>query len=374
MRHYRPRAIWKVIVSDILVGALALGLVVLFQLGLPILRAKSASPAREPAPTPPPAVSAEPAAQETPAPPEQLPQPTEAPAAPAETGSEQPAAAPEITPEPTPEPTPDTRTEWQIRFADAFTDQVVITDHSYTSPQVSIHIETKEFGEGDQKSVYHVADIYVASLENFVTYTANNELAYWSTQDAMEMDADSHAILAISGDFYSYQPKGFLVRNGVLYMSDQTYCDLCVLYETGVMACYGRNEYTVEDVWNRGVVQAWNFGPSLLDENGKVKPSYELSTAVSYPNPRSAVGYYEPGHYCFVVVDGRQDGYSKGLTVPELAQVFQDLGCTCAYNLDGGGSALMTFLHQRYSRQSNGGNRDLGDILMITEEGWEEKR
>ena len=227
---------------------------------------------------------------------------------------------------------------------------------------------------GNGKSVYHVAEIYVASLDNFRTYTANNELEFWSTQDAMEMDADSHAILTISGDFYSYQPKGFLVRNGELYMSDQTYCDLCVLYDSGVMACYGRDEYTVEDVWSRGVAQAWNFGPSLLDENGHVKPDYELSEAVSFPNPRSAVGYYEPGHYCFVVVDGRQDGYSKGMTVPELAQVFEDLGCTCAYNLDGGGSALMTFLHERYSRQSNGAGRELGDMLIVTEEGWEDKR
>ena len=368
MRNYRPRELWKVIVGDILIGALALGLVVFFQLGLPILQAKArprdAQPLRESAAT----QLADGAVQPSPA--AETPQPT-----PAETGGET-AAAPEAetTPEPTPEPTPDDRTEWQIRFAEHFTDEVIITDHSYTSPRVSITIETRTYGEGAQKSVYHVADIYVASLDCFRTYTANNELAYWSTQDAMEMDADSHAILAISGDFYSYQPKGFLVRNGELYMDDQTHCDLCVLYNDGIMATYGRDDYTVEEVWSRGVAQAWNFGPSLLDENGHVKPDYELSTAVSYPNPRSAVGYYEPGHYVFIVVDGRQDGYSRGMTIPELASVFEELGCPVAYNLDGGGSALMTFLHQRYSRQSNGAGRELGDMLIITEAGWEEKR
>lgn len=370
MKNDKPRSLWQVVVIDILAAALILGLVVFFQLGLPILQARSGSQANTPEavlPVPPSAAAPQPRTDD--------PVSTPEPAVPGqeEAGEAEPASA-DPTPEPTPEPTPDPRTEWQIRFAEHFTDEVVVTEHSYTSPRVSINVETKEFGEGAGKSVYHVADIYVASLDNFRTYTANDELAYWSTQDAMEMDADSHAILAISGDFYSYQPKGFLARNGVLYMSDQTHCDLCVLYNSGVMACYGRNDYKVEDIWSRGVAQAWNFGPSLLDENGKVKPSYELSTAVSYPNPRSAVGYYEPGHYCFIVVDGRQDGYSKGLTIPELAQIFQDLGCTCAYNLDGGGSALMTFLHQRYSRQSNGAGRELGDILLITEEGWEENR
>ena len=92
-----------------------------------------------------------------------------------------------------------------------------------------------------------------------------------------------------------------------------------------------------------------------------------MSTAVSYPNPRSAIGYYEPGHYCFVVVDGRQSGYAKGMSIPELAALFEELGCTKAYNLDGGGSAVMVFNHKRYSKQSNGGGRDLGDILLIRE-------
>ena len=82
------------------------------------------------------------------------------------------------------------------------------------------------------------------------------------------------------------------------------------------------------------------------------------------------MGYYEPGHYCFVIVDGRQSGYSAGLLIPELAQLFEDLGCTCAYNLDGGGSAVMTFLHEKYSRQSNGADRRLSDILLITEESF----
>ena len=91
---------------------------------------------------------------------------------------------------------------------------------------------------------------------------------------------------------------------------------------------------------------------------------------VNQPNPRSAIGYYEPGHYCFVVVDGRQDDYSHGLLLPGLSKIFEQLGCACAYNLDGGGSAVMTFNHERFSRQSNGAGRELGDILLITEEGF----
>ena len=36
----------------------------------------------------------------------------------------------------------DNRTQWQIKYADKFTDDIVITENSYTSPNISIHIDT----------------------------------------------------------------------------------------------------------------------------------------------------------------------------------------------------------------------------------------
>ncbi len=272
-------------------------------------------------------------------------------------------------PSPTPEATqePDTRTEWQKKFAAHFTDEPVWTENSYTSPNVSIQLETRTLGEGSGQTVYHVADIYVGSLDNICTYTANNELKYYSTQDAMEMDEASGALLAISGDFYSYQKSGFLIRNGEVYSTEYAYSSVCVMFYDGSIEVYPQDGYDIDALMERGIYQAWSFGPPLLDEEGKTFESYNVSTTVGYPNPRSAIGYYEPGHYCFVVADGRQEGYSKGLTVWELAGIFEGLGCKSAYNLDGGGSALMTFHHQRYSRQSNGADRELGDIILIRE-------
>lgn len=268
------------------------------------------------------------------------------------------------------EPVIDNRTEWQKKFADQFTEEVVRTENSYSSPEVSITVETISTGEGNQKVTYHVADVYVASLDNFFTYTADNEMRYFGSQDAQEMVDAANAIVAISGDFFTYQKRGFLMRNGEVYLDNTNNVNICVLYDDGRMETYQKNEYEIADVIADGALQVWSFGPVLLDENGQVYEGYDVSSAVSYTNPRSAIGYYEPGHYCFVVVDGRQAGYSAGMTIPELAQVFEDLGCTKAYNLDGGGSAVMYFDQERYSQQSNGGKRELGDILLITESGY----
>lgn len=291
---------------------------------------------------------------------------------PAETEAPAVTTVPVGTSEPTEtatEPTePDTRTEWQKKFADKFTDEVVVTENSYTSPEVSITIETVVIGEGYDKITYYVADVYVAGVENFKTYTAHGQMNYFDTQPATEMAEASNAILAISGDFLTYQKNGFLLRNGEIYAADRNF-SICVLYPDGTMETHDRGSYNIDDILAKNPLQVWSFGPVLLDGNGQVRDHYDVSQAVSFPNPRSAIGYYEPGHYCLVIVDGRQEGHSKGMQIPELAQVFADLGCKAAYNLDGGGTAVMLFNGEVYSRQSNGG-RDLGDILLITEEGF----
>lgn len=59
-------------------------------------------------------------------------------------------------------------------------------------------------------------------------------------------------------------------------------------------------------------------------------------------HPRTAAGTdKERQRVWLVVVDGRQKGYSEGMSCYELAQVMQALGCWEAVNLDGGGSSIM---------------------------------
>ncbi len=264
---------------------------------------------------------------------------------------------------------PDNRTDWQKKFAHKFTDEVVITDNSYTSPEVSVTIETIVTGEGRQKITYYVADVYVAAIDNFKTYTPHGQMIYFDTQEAEEMAADSNAILAMSGDFLTYQKNGFLVRNGEAYAANRNFAPICVLYPDGTMETYAAGKYRVDEILSRDPVHVWSFGPALLDESGAPLTKFDVSTAVGYPNPRCGIGYYEPGHYCFVTVDGRQDNHSKGMLLGELAQVFADRGCKVAYNLDGGGTSVMLFDGDRISKQSNG-QRALGDILLITESGY----
>ncbi len=290
-----------------------------------------------------------------------------------------PAPAPAPTPVPTPETVepeetaaPDTRTEWQKKFAEHFTDEVVVTENSYTSPNVSISIEKKEYvAPNGQLSVYFVADIYVGSIDCFSSSLLHDELTYYAVAPIAECAAEVNAICAINGDFTCYQDfDGYAVtfRKGQLYRrGDYSTYQVCALFNDGTMETYFPGEYKLDELMERGLWQIWHFGPLLINADGTANTRYDWQDGIAYQNPRTAVGYYEPGHYCYVVVDGRQDNYSAGMRFSELSELMIDMGCRCAYNLDGGGSAQMYFDGRIVSSPSNGNPRSLGDILYVCE-------
>lgn len=79
-------------------------------------------------------------------------------------------------------------------------------------------------------------------------------------------------------------------------------------------------------------------GNRTLLRNGKALANLGLDA----PNPRTAVGLDRANRYLIlVVVDGRQPGYSQGVTLSELAEIMIFHGAYNAINLDGGGSSTL---------------------------------
>lgn len=256
--------------------------------------------------------------------------------------------------------------DWRAKFSEHFTDEIVWTENSYSSPNVSITITTCQEEIDGSPQVWYVADIYVAQIENLQSYAENDSYSRYLVSRAERLAELSQGLITINGDYSNAQVNGgFFVRNGVLYNDIKTAYDICVLYWDGTMETYGPDEYTVEEILEKEPYQVWCFGPMLLDGDGQPLETLNAGYAISISNPRSAIGYYEPGHYCFITVDGRQYDWSEGLDIQQLAQLMSDLGCRAAYNLDGGASALMTFHGSEYSRQST--TRNLGDIVLIRE-------
>jgi hypothetical protein len=71
-------------------------------------------------------------------------------------------------------------------------------------------------------------------------------------------------------------------------------------------------------------------------------------------HPRAAIGIGD-GHVTVVACDGRRSLMDEGLTMLELAEAMQGLGCEVAMNLDGGGSTTLVhhghLLNRPYTEQ-----------------------
>lgn len=251
--------------------------------------------------------------------------------------------------------------DFSATFGDKFiSGDPVVTDSGYQSENISLTI-TRQEKDG---STYFVADFYVKNIENFKTAFAQGKFGRSISADMVDMAKENNAIVALSGDYYGFHDEGVVIRNGALYRESVGLDDLCVLYYDGTMKTYSPSEFSIEQAVSGGAWQAWSFGPMLLKDG---KAMTEFNSTVKPKNPRSAIGYYEPGHYCFVVVDGRQEGYSVGMTMAELSQLFEELGCKEAYNLDGGGSAAMVYQGELVN-QPSGGGRKISDMLYLGEE------
>lgn len=235
---------------------------------------------------------------------------------------------------------------------------------SYSENSNEIKIYKKEFGNNSDKVTYYVADVYVAGISCVKTALAENTYGKNIKEYVSSMADNNNSILAISGDFYGNSEDGVVIRNGVLYRNNTTDADICVLFSDGTIKTYSPSDFNGEQVISEGAWQAWTFGPALLDDSGKILSNFNTTSYLNSENPRCAIGYVEPDHYIFVVVDGREEGYSRGVTLSELAAIMKNEGCVSAYNMDGGGSAAM-YYRGEYINQVSGSGRKVSDIVYI---------
>jgi hypothetical protein len=87
-------------------------------------------------------------------------------------------------------------------------------------------------------------------------------------------------------------------------------------------------------------------------------------------HPRSALGVRADGSVFFITVDGRQNGYSQGATLYEVADLMVEYGAQIAYNFDGGGSTTMVLRDEENglyvaNRPSDGSPRLVTNSLFI---------
>lgn len=224
------------------------------------------------------------------------------------------------------------------------------------------------------KVTYQIADVYVRDIANL---TAAFEKDQNKTRKIRAFAEESGVLVAVSSDYFAANAndEGLIIRNGMLIRSNPCkHSDLCVIYQDGTMRCFDCKKDRIDnnEILGSYPYHSFYFGPSLLDENGGAKTKFNSSLSGS--NPRTVLGYYEPGHYAFISVLGDYNmidyggknlgnSGSPGMTLSELSTMCEALGMKAAYNLDGGRSIGMYWNGTLFGHNM----RAIGDIIAVTD-------
>jgi exopolysaccharide biosynthesis protein len=118
-----------------------------------------------------------------------------------------------------------------------------------------------------------------------------------------------------------------------------------------------------------GVKMAISGGYVLLRDGRKQEIQTPQSDAYKYRSvnerhPRAAIGASRE-HIFLVEVDGRQPELSMGMTLGELGDYMQKLGCELALSLDGGASATFWYQGKVLNSPCNGADRPIANGIVV---------
>ena len=239
------------------------------------------------------------------------------------------------------------------------------TEGTYSDSNINIAL-TKYTGDN---LVYHVADIQLSGTSYLKAAFAFGMYEGKGRQYTSEMAYSSNAILAINGDYYNFRNDGIILRNGVLYRDIPSNRQALIIDRNGDYHFQYENGIDADALVSEAAVQVLSFGPALLIDGAILELPEKYFISTNTRAPRTAICQAGPLHYIFLVVDGRQEGYSMGVSLNGLAKIAQSLGCTACYNLDGGGSSAMVFQGKLVNRPSSNGKvieeRSISDIIYI---------
>ena len=176
------------------------------------------------------------------------------------------------------------------------------------------------------------------------------------------------AVLGVNADFFNMstgKPSGALVMEGVTYNGVGSENFFAILDDGSAVIGAPSQWASYADR-----VQEAVGGSSFIVKNGENVAS---KSANYYNNraSRTSVGITAEGKVVLMVLDGRQEPFSCGGALEEIAQIMIDAGCVTAINLDGGGSS--TFVSKAegadelsvVNRPSDGYQRSVSSSLVV---------
>lgn len=225
----------------------------------------------------------------------------------------------------------------------------------YVSPTLRIEI-TRKSTDQPKKLVWWEAEIWTRGDEGWTNPTYK-EGKHLSTSTWPYLLAQQHkTVFAINNDFAQgrYPSKnsnvGIIIREGKILWSKVRKNqkggafpnqDILAFMPDGSIAVFDRLEYTAQEYLDMGCQTVMSFGPWLI-RDGKINEA-SLSKLGLNNNPRTVFGMVDSHHFVAIVAEGRT-ARSKGTNLKFLTDRLLEMGCTTAFNLDGGETSFMMFM------------------------------
>ncbi|NLD33524.1 MAG: phosphodiester glycosidase family protein [Clostridiales bacterium] len=244
-------------------------------------------------------------------------------------------------------------------------DQQAFTEAGYSDSSITLSLETLD----KDHVVWRIARITVSDPSQLRTATAgkpgSNKLALISS-----MAQKNNAIIAINANYLSNDPvkTSFEYRMGekirTKYNSKK---DLLITDELGDLHVFvksQKDEVEAFQATGRQIINAFTFGPALVKDGQVLAMDPDYGYNPKGREPRMAIGQTGPLSYVLVLAEGRTKD-SQGVTHQELADFMLSLGCTQAFNFDGGNSATMVYNGGYYQQKSRNNERAQSDMLYF---------
>ena len=233
----------------------------------------------------------------------------------------------------------------------------------------------------NKQIVYYVAtvDVNRDDVTIMANYKDNNPGGGWGMQRVEDQanallnnykntNENFNVIVATNADGYNMstgKPGGLLVMDGVEWHPVDGDGFFAILKDGSAMIGTQAEYETYKDQIQEAV---GGFGATLV-KDGKMAVNKNSSYYTSRAS-RTAIGITAEGKVVMMVLDGRQEPFSAGGSMEEIAQIMLDAGCVHAINLDGGGST--TYLSkpegsdklQLVNRPSDGYARSVATSLV----------
>jgi len=175
------------------------------------------------------------------------------------------------------------------------------------------------------------------------------------------------AVLAVNaGGFFAHEggllPIGITVIDGEVLTFSTYEKDLrFVGFNRHGQLVGGRIE-SKEQLAELDVLHGASFLPTLLKDGEKQPiPAAWANTR----HPRTLIGHFTNNDLLFVVIDGRREGWSMGVTLEEAQNKLLEFNVRDAYNLDGGGSSTFYYNGKVLNRPSDGKERLVTTNIVI---------